>query len=95
MISGPSKSQKPLVPYLFCWSQNFLGILLIFYCTKESPLLRSIREDYLDEDDIEHSLSMMRDWIRDLKDVDRLAEWSWQIIEQLYETSGDTSGVIE
>jgi hypothetical protein len=80
---APSKNQKPLIPYIFCWSQNFLGILLVFHCTQESPLLRSIREEYLDEDDVEHTLGLMREWIRELKEVDCLAEWSWHVIDAL------------
>ncbi|RFU23997.1 hypothetical protein B7463_g12344, partial [Scytalidium lignicola] len=85
MTFAPNKGQKPLVPYLFCWSQNFLGILLVFYYAQESPLLQSIRKEYLDENDISQSLGLMRDWIRDLKDVDGLAEWSWHVIETLFQ----------
>ncbi|KAH8803488.1 hypothetical protein F5884DRAFT_805692 [Xylogone sp. PMI_703] len=76
MMSPRGKLRKPLIPFLFCWSQNFLGILVLFYCTLESPLLQSIRKEYLDTNDVKHSLSLMRDWIRSYINMDALAAWS-------------------
>lgn len=40
---APSSRRKRLVPYLFCWSQNFTGILLILHLTRVHPVLHQIR----------------------------------------------------
>lgn len=71
------------MPYLFYWSQNFLGIILIFYCTQISPLLGSIRKEFLNEGDIQRCLDIMETSIRELKGRDRMAEWSSLVLDLL------------
>ncbi|PKK41822.1 hypothetical protein CI102_13858 [Trichoderma harzianum] len=82
LIVAPGK-QKLLLPYLFYWSQNFLGILLVFYCTQMSPLLGSIRKGFLDEGDIQKSLDIMAASIQEMKKTDQMASWSSLVVDLL------------
>ncbi|KAH8676761.1 hypothetical protein BGZ60DRAFT_468641 [Tricladium varicosporioides] len=84
---SPTSRRKRLVPYLFCWSQNFLGILLILHITRYNPMLRDIRTQLCGarfEAEVEESIELMLDWIRDLKSSDRIAMWCWKILQGIY-----------
>ncbi|KIM92729.1 hypothetical protein OIDMADRAFT_173807 [Oidiodendron maius Zn] len=84
---SPTSRQKRLVPYLFCWSQNLLGILLIIYMTQHNPMLSEIRAQLCGprfEAEIDQTIEMMLDWIRDLKDTDSIALWCWKILQSVY-----------
>lgn len=84
---SPPSRRKRLIPYLFCWSQNFLGILLILYLTQHNPMLRDIRSQLCGpqfERDVEQSVDLMLDWIRDLKSSDPIAQWCWNILKGVY-----------
>jgi len=85
-LSSTSR-RKRLIPFLFCWSQNFLGILLILYLTRHSPMLLLIRHQLCGarfETDVEQSIDLMLDWIRDLKDSDPVALWCYNILQGIY-----------
>jgi hypothetical protein len=36
--------------------------------------------------ELEESTVLMLDWIRDMRKVDRIAQWGWKILEHLYPT---------
>jgi len=80
----PTKRRKRLVPYLFAWTQNFLGVLLILRMTTEHPVLRTITERYLDAVEVEQTVYLLLDWFRDMRQADGIAEWAWGILTQLY-----------
>ncbi|KAJ5032444.1 uncharacterized protein L3040_009049 [Drepanopeziza brunnea f. sp. 'multigermtubi'] len=84
---SPTSRHKRLIPYLFCWSQTFLSILLIFYLTQHNPMLRDIRTQLCGprfEAEFDISVAIMQDWIRDLKAVDPLALWCYKILQPIY-----------
>jgi hypothetical protein len=84
---SPASRHKRLIPYLFCWSQNFLGILLVIHMTRHSPMLRDIRAQLCGprfEAEIDQSVELMLDWIRDLKSSDPIALWCWKILQGVY-----------
>ncbi|CZS94569.1 related to acetate regulatory DNA binding protein FacB [Rhynchosporium agropyri] len=84
---SPTSRHKRLIPYLFCWSQTFVSILLIFHLTQHNPMLRDIRAQLCGprfEEDFEVSVALMQDWIRDLKAVDPLALWCYKILQPIY-----------
>lgn len=86
-LSPPSR-QKRLVPYLFCWSQNLLGILLIIYMTQHNPMLSEIRARLCGsrfEAEIDQTVEMMLDWVRDLRNTDSIALWCWKILQGVYQ----------
>ena len=75
---SPTAHQKRLVPYLFCWSQNFLGILLILHISCYAPCLLRIRQTLCGdnfEEEASQSVGLMLEWIRDLKNSDPVASW--------------------
>ncbi|KAI9053432.1 hypothetical protein LZ554_002390 [Drepanopeziza brunnea f. sp. 'monogermtubi'] len=84
---SPTSRHKRLIPYLFCWSQTFLSILLIFYLTQHNPMLRDIRTQLCGprfEAEFDISVAIMQEWIRDLKAVDPLALWCYKILQPIY-----------
>jgi len=75
---SPTAHHKRLVPYLFCWSQNFLGILLILHLSRYVPCLVHIRQTMCGtnfEEEVAQSVNLMLEWIRDLKSSDAIALW--------------------
>jgi hypothetical protein len=76
-----------LIPWLFGWSQNFLGILLIMHMTQINPMLRDIRTQLCGarfEAEVNESVDLMLDWIRDLKSCDAIALWCYRILVPIY-----------
>ncbi|KAK3058886.1 hypothetical protein LTR09_000451 [Extremus antarcticus] len=87
MAMAPPKNKKRLVPHLFAWTQNFMGILLILRMTTENECLRVICEGQVNAEEIQRTAHLMLDWIKDVKQMDGIAEWSWRILEPLYSSS--------
>lgn len=81
---APCKNKKRLVPHLFTWTQNFVGILLILRMTAENECLKAICDEKVNKEDMERTVVLLLDWIRDVKQVEGIAEWSWKILEPLY-----------
>lgn len=81
---APPKNKKRLVPHLFAWTQNFMGILLILRMTTENECLRRICESQVNHEEIQKTATLMLDWVRDVKQLDGVAAWSWRILEPLY-----------
>jgi len=81
----PAKMRKRLIPYLFAWTQNFLGVLLILRMATVNPTLMSIAERHLDSVDVEKTIELLLDWFRDMRQVDGMAAWSWSVLSRLYQ----------
>jgi hypothetical protein len=81
---APPKNKKRLVPHLFTWTQNFVGILLILRMTTENECLKKICSDRVGQKDMEQTTALMLEWIRDIKQVDGIAEWAWKMLGPLY-----------
>lgn len=81
---APCRNKKRLVPHLFTWTQNFIGILLMLRMTAENECLKMVCDEKVNKDDIERTVVLLLDWIRDIKQVDGIAEWGWKILESLY-----------
>jgi hypothetical protein len=56
--------------------------------TQEEGALKRICEKQVDPSDLESTIVLMLDWIKDVKQVDGIAEWSWKIIEPLFKKFG-------
>ncbi|KAG8630423.1 hypothetical protein KVT40_002042 [Elsinoe batatas] len=84
LAMSPCKNKKRLVPHLFTWTQNFVGILLIMRMTSESECLRRICEERVNMRDMQLTVGLMLEWIADMKEVDGIAEWSWGLLEPLF-----------
>nr|POE59167.1 hypothetical protein CFP56_24437 [Quercus suber] len=88
LAMAPPKHKKRLSPHLFAWTQNFLGILLILWMATENECLKNICEDQVDRSEIEATATLMLEWVKDVKQMDGIAEWSWRILEPLYTGQG-------
>lgn len=86
LAMAPPKNKKRLVPHLFAWTQNFMGILLIMKMCAVNDCLRTIVDEcgVVGRQEIEQTVQLMLEWMRDVKQVDGIAEWSWGILEPLY-----------
>lgn len=62
-----------------------MGILLILRMTRESGVLRQICDESIKPEDLQRTAALMLDWIRDVKQLDGIAEWSWGILEPLFD----------
>ncbi|CAK4032437.1 related to acetate regulatory DNA binding [Lecanosticta acicola] len=83
---APPKNKKRLVPHLFAWTQNFMAILLILRMTTENDCLKSVCEEHVNRDELEKTIRLMLEWVRDVRQVDGIADWSWGILEPLYKS---------
>jgi hypothetical protein len=73
---SPPNSKKHLVPHLFSWTQNFLGLLLILETCRKDRYIREIcQEGNITEDLLEDSISSMKAWLEDVSQADGIAEW--------------------
>ena len=83
-VLGPAKRNKRLLPHLFTWTQNFIAILVILFISEHNECLRKICSERLDEIWIEEATRNMLHWIKDVKQIDGIAEWSWPLLEPLF-----------
>lgn len=81
----PLKKMKLLVPSTWAWPQHFMGILLILNLCSTNDCLRSIVErELIEPQEIEQAVQLMLGWIRDAKQIDGIAERSWNLVKSLY-----------
>ena len=84
---APARDKKLLIPHLFTWTQNFIGILPILWMSRSNDCLNQICREQLDGNAVDVATTLMLEWIRDIKQIDGIAEWSWQILEPLFSQS--------
>jgi hypothetical protein len=83
-LMAPPKAKKRLVPHLYAWTHNSLGMLLIFKAIQRSDFLKRICEEQVSSERVQETIALMLDWMRDVKQVDGTAEWGWSIMEQIF-----------
>ncbi|KAK4561779.1 hypothetical protein LTR86_004458 [Recurvomyces mirabilis] len=86
LAMAPPKNKKRLVPHMFAWTQNFMCILLVLNMCSVNDCLRQIVDEgtVVSRREIETTIGLLLEWMRDVKQVDGIAEWSWGILEPLY-----------
>lgn len=89
---SPCRDRKRLLPVLFSWTQNFLGVLLILRMTMEHPVLMRIREQYCDEEEFRLTVLLLLDWIIDMKQMEGIGAWGWKVLKQLYPDALEAAG---
>lgn len=85
MVSAANNKQ--LIPNLFLWSQEFLGILILLYTSQQNNLLGQIRRSFLGERfeiGANETVKLYLDWLEELRPVDPAAKWCWDIASALY-----------
>jgi hypothetical protein len=56
--------------------------------TQHNPMLSEIRDRLCGprfEAEIDQTVEMMLDWVRDLKSTDSIALWCWKILQGVYQ----------
>jgi hypothetical protein len=81
---NPPRDRKRLIPYLFAWTQNFFGVLLILRMVEENTTIRRIAETYLDFEEMQQTVHLLLDWFRDMRQIDGIAAWAWTVLSHLY-----------
>jgi hypothetical protein len=84
LTMAPPKDKKRLVPHQFTWTQNMVSILLILRMRREEGTLKRICEERVDLSDLNSTIMLMLDWVKDVKQLDGIAEWSWKILQPLF-----------
>lgn len=80
---APARQNKRLLPHLFTWTQNFIAMLIILRTARTNECLRNICEECIAAKHLEHATSEMLHWIRDVKQIDGIADWSWRFLPGL------------
>lgn len=81
---NPPRDRKRLIPYLFAWTQNFFGVLLILRMVEENLTIRKIAEKYLNFEETQQTVHLLLDWFRDMRQIDGIAEWAWSVLSHLW-----------
>lgn len=87
LTMSPVCTRKRLIPSVFFWTQNLLGVLIILYLSEKVPLLYSIRTTLCGENfefEAKETVALAVEWIRDLKEADAAAERAWDVVKKLY-----------
>lgn len=51
--------------------------------TTKNKLLQMVKEKYFAHGEIEESKELMIDWIKDLREIDGVADWAWKVLNHL------------
>jgi hypothetical protein len=51
--------------------------------TTRHPLLHDIRQKYFPNNEIENTTALMMNWMQDMREVDGVAQWAWEILSLL------------
>jgi hypothetical protein len=51
--------------------------------TAHHPLLHDIRQKYFPDNEIENTTALMMYWLQDMREVDEIANWAWEILSQM------------
>ncbi len=85
---SPVSKHKRLIPCIFFWSQNLLGILVLLHLSQNVPVLLRIRRSLCGDRfdlDANESIGLYIDWLRDVRAVDESIKWCWDVVKTLYE----------
>ncbi|KAB5530349.1 hypothetical protein GE09DRAFT_389426 [Coniochaeta sp. 2T2.1] len=86
---SPTCTRKRLIPCLYFWTQNVLGVLLVLHVARTDGMLREIvggaglcGENW--EVEAGETVGLYVDWLRDLKEADPAAAFAWRIVRAVY-----------
>lgn len=81
---APLRTKKCLIPHLFTWTQNFIGILLLLWAAQNDAFLYRLVGEKLDRRMVDVSVGLMLEWLSEMRQSDGIAEWSLRLLEPLY-----------
>lgn len=79
-----ARQKKRLLPHLFTWTQNFDAMRVILRISRTNECLRNLCNDRLGPRRTERVTTEMLQWIRDVKQIDGIADWSWNFLQSLF-----------
>jgi hypothetical protein len=80
----PSNYKKSLEPHQFTWTQNIVSTLLNLCMTRGEGMLKQIYEECFNLSDLDLTTTLMLDCVKDVKQMDGIAGWSWRVLEPLF-----------
>lgn len=89
---APVRHKKRLVPHLFTWTQSFISLLSILWTSRRNEYLGRICDERLDRAWLDAVIIELLNWIRDVKQIDGIAEWSWHFLQPLFSTPPEIAG---
>ena len=81
---APVRHKKRLLPHLFTWTQSFIALLTVLWISRRHDTLRAICDERLGEERVEEVAKEMLHWIRDVKQIDGIAAWSWNFLRPMF-----------
>lgn len=87
LTMNPVCTRKRLIPSVFFWTQNLLGVLIVLYLSEKVPVLFGIRTTLCGERfefEARETVALAVEWIRDLKEADAAAQWAWDVVKRIY-----------
>ena len=85
---SPACTRKRLIPCLYFWTQNVLGVLLVLYLTRtDLTLQRIVRGGMCGESwdvEVAETVGLYVDWLRDLSVADPAAAFGWNVVRAVY-----------
>lgn len=85
VLMAPPKNKKRTLPRLFTWTNNSIGVLLILRMTKANEKLRRVCDGRVSEMELDRTVGLILDWLKDMKQIDATAQWAWTIFEPMLE----------
>lgn len=90
---APARHKKRLLPHLFTWTQNFIALLTILWIQRHNAYLRELCQEKMDPEFVEQVIEEMLHWIRDVKQIDGIAGWSWHFLHPMFERAKKPLGM--
>lgn len=85
---APACGRKRLVPRIFYWTQNLLGVLLVLWMSERVEVMQRVRRSGLCgerfEEEAGETVRAAVAWLRDLSAVDGKADEAWGVVKTIY-----------
>ncbi|KAF9870048.1 hypothetical protein CkaCkLH20_12528 [Colletotrichum karsti] len=98
IIMPPVCNSKAMIPSLYLWTHNILGVLVILYLSETNPRLMRVRDEMTPSNKpnvfaprAQETVRLCIEWIRSLQTTDKSAEWCWLVVKRLYRIPDETS----
>lgn len=80
----PCAVWKRVIPSTYVWTQAFVEILLLFYVAQENPILQPAIRENLSTADVDQTILLLMEWVKDMAQVDGLAGWMYEMLTSMY-----------
>jgi hypothetical protein len=85
LANVPSQNRTRLMPHMLDWPQHSMGALLILdLCSTDDCLRRIVRCGLIEPREIEQTVQLILEWLRNTKQNDGTAERGWNLVKSLF-----------